>query len=356
MNRCSAALFCVAQLAWFAASAAPPTFIDPLDQPSAVLRASRQGELMDVVDTGKRLVAVGPGGYIVVSDDQGNTWVQKPSPVSSDLTAVAFATAEQGWAIGHDGVVLHTADGGSTWVKQMDGRLLATQLQPYYQKRAAEGDAKASRFLPEAAQLASDPAAFPLFDVWFKNDQEGFVVGAFNLILHTVDGGKTWQPWMERTNNPQRYHLYSITGGRAGVFIAGELGLLLRLDSQGLSFDALESPYQGSFFGVMTRNDQVVAFGLRGNAFESSDGGQHWLRLQNGTDVTLAAGALLADGAVMLLDQDGQLLTAAPGQSRLVAETTSTRLPATALVVSVSKKQITLVGPFGARIAPLNKS
>lgn len=32
-------------------------------------------------------------------------------PVSSDLVAVSFPDAANGWAVGHDGVVLKTSDG-----------------------------------------------------------------------------------------------------------------------------------------------------------------------------------------------------------------------------------------------------
>ena len=43
-------------------------------------------------------------------------------PVSADLTALHFANAQQGWAVGHEGVVLHTPDGGASWTLQLDGR------------------------------------------------------------------------------------------------------------------------------------------------------------------------------------------------------------------------------------------
>ena len=71
---------------------------------------------------GDRLVAVGQRGHVVVSSDGGATWKQAQVPVSSDLVAVYFVDAKQGWAVGHDGVILHTADGGEYWELQLDGR------------------------------------------------------------------------------------------------------------------------------------------------------------------------------------------------------------------------------------------
>jgi len=223
-------------------------FIDPLDQPAFISSQTRSSVLLGVASAGKRQVAVGAWGRILLSDEQGQNWVQVPTPVSSDLTAVMFPTATSGWAVGHDGVVLHSEDGGLTWTKQLDGRDIAKMLVPYYEKQKQSGDSAAADILEEMTQLAAEPPAFPLMDVWFRNEREGFVVGAFNLILHTRDGGATWQPWMERTDNPRRYHLYSIKGSGDDIYVAGELGLLLKLDEHAQRFTALPSPYNGTFF------------------------------------------------------------------------------------------------------------
>ena len=51
----------------------------------------------------------------MVSDDEGTSWRQVESPVSSDLVAVRFVSAYQGFASGHDGVILATTDGGEHW-------------------------------------------------------------------------------------------------------------------------------------------------------------------------------------------------------------------------------------------------
>jgi len=62
----------------------------------------------------ERLVGVGSRGHVLTSDVRGKTWLQRPVPVSTDLVAVNFPTANQGWAVGHDGVALSSTDGGVT--------------------------------------------------------------------------------------------------------------------------------------------------------------------------------------------------------------------------------------------------
>jgi len=60
--------------------------------------------------------AVGDGGAIVASTDDGVTWTAQPSATGEDLYAVAFADALTGAAVGQHGAVVVTHDGGASWV------------------------------------------------------------------------------------------------------------------------------------------------------------------------------------------------------------------------------------------------
>ena len=73
---------------------------------------------LDLADAGGRVVAVGDRGKILFSDDQGGHWKTAVAPSEVLLTAVCFADARHGWAVGHDAVVLGTDDGGETWTLQ----------------------------------------------------------------------------------------------------------------------------------------------------------------------------------------------------------------------------------------------
>lgn len=343
---------CLAGLVAIPAVAETARFVDPLDLPSSYSKAASSDMLMGVTVAGPTVVAVGPAGRILISVDHGKEWRQVDSPVSSDLTAVSFPTATSGWAVGHDGVVLHSTDGGVTWKKQLDGRAIAAMLVPYYQARAHEGDAPSEQITDEMTALASEPPAFPLLDVWFRDDREGFIVGAFNLILHTKDGGVSWEPWMERTDNPQRYHLYSVRGSGDQLYIAGELGLLLRLDQKAQRFTSMESPYKGSFFGLIAQDQRVLAFGLRGNAYESDDAGRNWRKLTNLSETSLVAGQFQPNGSALLIDQDGKLFTKSPVADGLSQLTSKESVPAFAMTVLPGSTNVVIVGPAGVKVLP----
>ena len=261
-----------------------------LDLPAAYSNAPSRVPLLAVTRAGNRLVSVGQRGHILYSDDGGSHWRQAEVPVSSDLTAVYFPTPNEGWAVGHDGVVLHSADGGIHWERQLDGRQIGQLMLDYY---AAHPQPDNATWLEQARRFKEEGADKPFLDLWFRDANEGFVVGAFNLILHTRDGGRTWEPWNHRVDNPQALHLTAIAASGDDLFIVGEQGLLLRLshqqEGQQERFVALPSPYVGSFFGVVAQPGLVFAYGLRGHAVRSDDGGESWSAVDTGLPVSLTA-------------------------------------------------------------------
>ena len=287
-----------------AAKAAP--FVDVLDLPAAASALAARAQVNALAMAGMRVVGAGQRGHIVYSDDAGIHWQQARVPVSSDLVALHFPTPQSGWAVGHDGVVLHTIDSGATWQRQLDGRAIAALLLRTYDHDGVDAAVRAA-----AKRLAAQGADQALLDVWFDNERSGFVVGAFNLIFHTADGGASWQPWLDRSANRSGFHLNAIRTIAGDTYIAGEQGLLLKLAADGSRFDALAAPYQGSFFGLAGGPGALLVYGLRGNAYLSADRGLAWRRVDTGVQVGLVAAAVLPDDRLVLVSQAGHVLVSA---------------------------------------------
>lgn len=340
-------------LATLVASPVQAGFKGVLNTPAMQTQLGAQRPLNAVVATGSRLIAAGQRGIIVYSDDNGSSWKQAAVPVSSDLTAVYFSSDRSGWAVGHDGVVLHTEDAGQTWKLQLDGDLVSSLIKDYYGKKAQAGDAQATALLPEIEQNFSTGADKPFLDVWFANDQEGFIVGAFNLILRTSDGGKTWEPWFDRIDNPKRLHLYSIRGQGNRIYIAGEQGLVARLDAGSQRFAAIRSPYVGSFFGILPIDGGAVVFGMRGNAFRIDETGANWQKLETGVGGGLTGAANLGDGRLALVSTAGDVLvgSASTGRFEKLKATRDMLFGGVAFVPGT--QSLATVGSAGASIVPL---
>lgn len=298
-----AAALLIASTAW--SQPAPPTPA-AMTMPAIMSAKAEHATLLAVTRAGARLVAAGERGIILVSDDEGQSWRQAQVPTSVNLTALRFVDAKRGWAVGHMGVILHSADGGLSWHKQLDG-VQAARLAV-----ATVADSGDARQLKLANFLVSDGPDKPFFDIWMDQQGHGLAVGAFNLMFRTDDAGAHWHYASPQVDNPYGLHLYAIARLGDDFFIAGEQGLLLRSQDGGAHFKAIESPYEGSWFGILaTSAGDLFAYGLRGNAYVSHDRGERWQPCETASRVSFSSAAELADGRVVLANQAGQLFASA---------------------------------------------
>jgi photosystem II stability/assembly factor-like uncharacterized protein len=297
-----------------AAGAAPVA--DPAERAATASPKATVALLTAVTRAGDRLVAVGERGIVLLSDDNGVTWQQAASPVSVMLTGVRFASERVGWAVGHSGIVLKTNNGGTNWTRQLDGVQAAQLTLDSAKDRAArDTDATSQAEVAEAKRLLRDGADKPFLDLLVTNDQDCLVVGAYGQALRTRDGGRSWQSWKSRLPNPKGGHLYGVQAADKTVYVAGEMGLVLRSDDGGERFARLQTPYEGSFFGLLaTGPERALVFGLNGNAFATEDGGARWVRVDVGTSASLS-GALRLDGGETVLTSFAGNLRLARNQS-----------------------------------------
>ncbi|HSW20478.1 MAG TPA: YCF48-related protein [Ramlibacter sp.] len=301
-------LLLAAAVAFGALATTSGSFKDPLDSPAQATRFTSTSHLSAIARAGDRLVSVGARGLVVLSDDRGATWRQAATPVNSDLVAVRFVSPKRGWASGHDGVILSTDDGGEHWVKQLDGRLAAKLLAAHFDKLVAAGDAAAAKLRKEVARNYENGPEMPMLDLWFENEQVGWASGPFGTLLGTRDGGKTWTSWMEKVVSDKMLHYNAVRGVGGDVYLASEQGTLFKLDRARERFVPLSTGYKGSFFGVVGTRDYVIAYGLRGTAYRSRNGGASWEHLATGVPGGLTGARLLDDGRLLLVSQDGRVI------------------------------------------------
>lgn len=230
--------------------------------------------LLDGTVTGYTTIAVGERGTILRSTDLARTWQTVSVPTSATLTGVSFSSDTlHGWAVGHDATILATTDGGLTWQKQWQGENLSDSF----------------------------------LNVLALDDNHVIAIGAFGLYVSTDDGGRTWT---KRRIRDEDYHLNRITHGPSGtLYIAGEHGTLLRSTDRGASWIAIDSPYDGSFYGILPLGPRdLFAYGLRGRLYLSGDDGETWQRVENDQRVLLATAAQVAAGTIIVAGQAGSFL------------------------------------------------
>jgi len=306
------------------------SFSDVLETSSVKSPKAVESLLLDVKKlSGGRLVAAGERGHILYSDDHGKSWIQADVPVIVNIISAHFVSDSIGWAVGHDGVVLKTADGGATWFRQFDGFKANEQTLVQREEFVADLESKLEEasddeiedleYALEEAQFSLEDAQFdveggstkPFLDVWFKDENNGIIVGAYGQMFKTTDGGATWNNVADQLDNPDRFHLNSIEQIQPGsLVVVGEAGLIMRSADNGDTWETLESPYEGSLFGaVSTRQlNGLLVYGLRGNVFRSSDFGDSWEEIEVNTEQTLNSGSAFKDGTIMLVGNNGVVL------------------------------------------------
>ena len=287
-------------------------------KPEPAIRAplADRSLLLDASVADGSYVAVGDRGHVLVSAEGGSSWQQVDVPTRATLTGVHFQNGELGWAVGHDAAILRTLDGGSTW---------------------------------DLVHWAPDEES-PLLDIWFADADNGFAVGAYGSFYRSSDGGATWtyEPISEWD-----FHLHQVArASDERLFMAAEAGVIYRSDDGGATWIELPSPYEGSFFGVLPLDPEVVlVFGLQGNLFRSEDGGETWQPIETGTTAMLTDGIRLGDGTVVIGGLGGMLLTSSDGGSSFDLHPQPDRRGISALV-ETGNGDLLMVGEFGVKTSP----
>lgn len=256
-------------------------------RPAELQPLAPQSLLLDVINTGQRLVAVGDRGHILLSAN-GNDWAQTEVPVRSALTAVDFAADGQtGWAVGHDAAILRTEDGGKSWVLQ--------------------------NYEPELE--------LTLLDLLVIDAQTAIVVGGYGEMRKTTDGGASWNPVEAPAIRDDEVHFNSIIRLASGaLFLAGESGMLGYSLDEGETWTRLASPYESSYFGAVAAGSHgVLVYGLRGTMYVNDDPVNNvdpdsWVEIGNDNVATMFGGTRLQDGRVALVGLNGTV-TVVKGRS-----------------------------------------
>jgi photosystem II stability/assembly factor-like uncharacterized protein len=230
--------------------------------------------LLNLTDTGDRLVAVGERGVVLRADEHATNWSSVRTGTTRTLSGVAFVTPDIGVAVGHGGVLLRTIDGGRTW-------------------NSVEVDSNGDALLGIAALGEGRMAAW----------------GAFGLYLLSNDNGVSWQRLPVIDSDFDRHISQIIALANGDWLMVGESGTLARSTDHGETWQAFDSPYAGSLFGALQlKNGGLLVYGMRGNLWYSADAGKTWSQRQTGTTFAFNGALQQKSGRILVFGNSGLLL------------------------------------------------
>lgn len=280
----------------------PSQPVSSLKEPPRLV-APEKAPVIAAALAGKRIVAVGDYGIVILSDDGKRYRQAKAVPTRAVLTGVYFVDDRRGWAVGHDGTILATADGGETW------QLLRDE--------------------PGKERV--------LLSVWFGNALHGLAVGQFGLVLETDDGGKTWRErrLVDAAAQAEK-HLMHVFGGEKGlVFVAAESGSIFRSEDEGRTWKAIQTDNKGSFWtGKVLADGSLLTAGMRGHVFRSEDRGISWKEIASGTQQSLIGIVQHGSGDVVMIGNSGIMLNSRDGGRSFALAVRADRANLTAAVTT----------------------
>ena len=235
------------------------------------------------------------------------------------LQDVYFMDKQRGLVVGDGGLMLVTTDGGATWGRiEVDMRPPGAEQRPGARPGAGGG--------PPGFGRGGPPA--PLYNIYFVDENVGFITGGRGTILKTEDGGKTWARKMARSDTPGR-------GGRRGGiranlmgiqminettgFIAGSENTILKTTDGGETWvgsserarvGETRNNLEGIWFVSPTTGWIIGSFGT---LLRTTDGGGTWEKRDPGFDNNLFGIYFVDENTGWISGQEGLILHTADG-------------------------------------------
>ena len=235
------------------------------------------------------------------------------------LQDVYFTDNQNGLVVGDGGLMLVTSDGGKTWEK------MEVDMRPPSAGQR-QGGPPGGGGGPPPGFGRGGPA--PLYNIYFVNENVGYITGGRGTILKTEDGGKTWARKMARSDTPGR-------GGRRGGIRANLMGIQMISETTGFiagSENTILKTTDGGETWVgsserarvgETRNNlENIWFvspttgwviGSFGTLLHTTDGGENWEKRNPGFDNNLFGIYFIDENTGWICGQESLILHTTDG-------------------------------------------
>lgn len=254
--------------------------------------------------------ACGNQSVILKSSDNGQTWVQEnQAPFISLRSVETKGIGGPAYAVGDKGHISETLDGGTTWTDLasptqyqlndvcFQALFHAVYAVGWYGQVVKKEESTSAQF-----ELLNKSPTHYFMDVDFINADTGWVAGGERigdegtrdgLILHTVDGGETWETQL---NEPVFFSSIDFVNQHEGwavgeSSVAYSEGVIMHTVNGGLTWTSQPNPVVGSVekvFFLDENNGWVASADWWGQLAHTTNGGDTWALQTNPTQNPLS--------------------------------------------------------------------
>lgn len=224
--------------------------------------------LIDVATNGKRTIAVGQMGLVLLRDGAGE-WRKVDSGTDRRLLQVDINANGLAFAIGAFGTLLKSTDAGETWTDA------APQWSEIYE--SGEGD---------TAVIRDEPTNWV---VRVGDDGSVLIGGEYGQLIRSRDGGQNWDVVYRHVSDDGRVSptIFSLAIRTDGIgYAVGQSGLVVKTTDSGASWADSPAPTTGNLFGVDSFADGTVVVVGQRVGLRSRDNGVNWEPIK-GLDLNL---------------------------------------------------------------------
>ena len=225
------------------------------------------------------------------------------------LQDVYFTDSQNGLVVGNGGLMLTTSDGGKTWEK------MEVDMRP-----------PGAGQRPGGRPGRGGPA--PLYNIYFVDENVGFIIGGRATILKTEDGGKTWSRKMAMSDTPGRGgNPRPLRANLMGIqminettgFIAGSENTILKTTDGGETWvgsserarvGETRNNLEGIWFVSETTGWIIGSFGT---LLHTADGGANWTKQDPGFDNNLFGIYFIDENTGWICGQESLILHTTDG-------------------------------------------
>ena len=263
---------------------------------------------------------------ITISAQEG--WFSQTSGVSNHILNVFFIDEYIGWVVGDMMTILKTTNGGENWIILSSGGYPESVYDVFFKDQyngIIIGGSPTNTVAAITTNGGSSWIGVPtgtssiLADIFFTDNNNGWIVGDWGVLLKTTNAGWNWTSQNSGTNNFLRGIVFN---SPTTATIIGYSGTILRTTNGGQNWFSQNSGISNHLWDISfigETNGWIV--GDAGTILRTTDGGENWISQSSGTTNNLYGVSFTDENIGTIVGQYGLILRTTNGGLNWLTQT-----------------------------------